>query len=775
MVKASSTKERNREYKRHVEEEAIALAAFQHLYKGPLEEEGLEALTENQAQTFVHKLHGGNLSTGNAPRNLMKAIDNALTSPNNNIPSRVERLNRALNFYSTWIGAANEHEQFGFIARAEPGFEEYATALEAAGAWEKDQRPDEATARKENLAYQTLLAWSTEFPKRYMDFANTAGLIHIRHLSDLIEAFYDNDPKRAVPIRRFGTDFLRYFTEGDNTSDDPLINGFAKTIALATIMDDPKKVGEAFGYISEYVDDYIQLEAEADLKVLDALPREGMTGPEQVREVAPKLARQKDGKEKKQERERSTKTFLGLARSLDLEKRVDLLEVVDRAITEHEVNPLDLYTRLKRTGISATEYSEFLVVGDQFKWKPESSQSTGALLGNQELSQANPIASYLMVARSNFNILKALQEIASHKSGVPAAKELIRNPSLLFVDENAVELVTIARDYPLGNLIVERYATVKNRGQNARADAILHVGQLRPSIEDLTYIRGRMRTLPEDDIRYISGCDTVEGIKHILRKQSVKKTQMPTRTESTSWFDLMKKSMAVRGASEEEIVAATKAHKILLGNGGNPRFLRNMFRTQPEDIGELCDDIVIHTGNEVFTPIIQRNPLFQRYKYGLATVPNFRESLANFVAQEHPNPYHALQEYLPNLPLVEDATPKNQILEAPPKEMPITEFPGRIFICGGTFGPELRRRITKELPGVIFGPNTKRLKKEGLPGLAKGDGVLWVVPATSHSAHDNVKKQCTKVNALFELSRSDGVSSVVRTIREKILTREIRT
>ena len=500
------------EGQRYVEQQATALAAFQHLYKGPLEQKGLEALTEDDARTFVHMLHYGNLSNGNAPKKLRIAIRNALTSQSNDIPSRIRGLNQAVAFYGTWIEAGNTNEKYGAINQLEPSFEDYATALEMAGAWEKGQRPSEKTIRG-SPEFDVLEGWATKFQGRTDDFVTTDGLCHVRAISGSIENFYDGDKTRTIATRKFCSDFFEVFS-GKPPNKTKKYDS-SSTIAIERILLDPKGVGDTLGGFAEFVDSYYLLEAEADLAVIDEIPRNERSPSEQVRYVAPILQRQKGGKEKKAVRVKTSKTFLELTKSVDLEERIDLLEVVDRAIIDQGINPLDLYAKLRKTGLKPLEYAEFLMVGDQFGWRPEGSGSTSSFVANRDLEDKDVVATYLMLARTNFNILKVLEEIASNKSGVPAVRELIDNPSLLFVDNSAVDLAILARDYKHGRLIIERYATGKARGLDERADAVLHVGNLRPSLTDLTYIRNRMRKLPEDEVKFILGCDTIPGIMNL--------------------------------------------------------------------------------------------------------------------------------------------------------------------------------------------------------------------------------------------------------------------
>ena len=759
------------EGQRYVNQRATALAAFQYLYQKPFEENGLEALTEIEAQRFVYKIHEGNLLGENVPRKLRTAIRTALTSKGNNIPSRVKNLDEAVSSYANWINSGVAHERYGLVVRLTPDFEDYANALESAGAWKKDQRPSEDEAARDSTEYQVLQEWATDFQSRADEFVITDGLGHIRAISGMIGAFYSDDKSKTIATRKFCQSLFETFYNKPH----PIVekNDPSMIIAVEQIILDPKKVATTLREALEYLPFCHMLETKEDLATLDELPRSGMSSTEQLEYVAPKLLRQKEGKEKPAERTKPTKTFLELTKSIGLEERVDLLDVVDRAISEQGVNPLDLYAKLKRTGLSPLEYAEFLIAGDQFGWRPESGRLVSRFVASGIHTSVDPVTTYLMVARTNFNILGALEEITSNRSGVPAAKELVSNPSLLFIDENAMDLVTLARDYKHGRLIVERYATVKARGLDERAKAVLHVGKLRPNLTDLTYIRDRMRKLPEEEVRFISGCDTIPGIMHLLKKQPEIKTQMPTHKESTSWFDLMTKSMSARGASPEDIKSAESAHQILSDNGGNPRFLRNMFRTQQGDLGQLCADVISHAGNDTFTTLMQREGLFQRYKLGL-TQPGFKEDFRGFLAGDYHNPFQALQDYLPIMSSVQEpATTEQPITEQPVEPIrTINDFPGRVFICGGNFKPDSKKRIDKELPGVIFSPSQKRLKRDGLSGLNGDDAVLWVVKGSTHNAHDHVKADCSSTGAIFERSRSDGISYVINRIKERILNRK---
>ncbi len=686
----------------------------------------------------------------------------------------MQSLEAAVNHYGNWMDATARHSKFRHIIACEPDFDHYKRALAEAGAWEEGQEPDEKTI-KDMEAYRLLVEWATDFQDKFVHFHETNRLGHVRILKELFGTFYKHSKGRTAPTKKFAQDFLEEMVgeRGGRTGEG---KGFAKAVAVQRIISDPSRVGEVSKGFMDLADHYLCLETDYDIAILDALPREEQTKAEQVRDVVPFLLEQKSKEKEPRKRAETSKTFLELVRSTtDLEKRIDLLEVVDRAMVEEEVDTLSLYRRLRRTGLKPREYVEFLLSGDQFSWRPEGSKATMDFVTGRGLQGVDPVSAYLMVARANFNILKALEEIAKNRTGAPAAKELILNPSLLFVDANTPELVTLARDYQHGTLIVKRYATVRAEGLDDRAEAVLHVGKLRPNLDDLTEIRKGMRALPEEEVRFVSGCDTIEGIKRLVKRKTTSKKEMPYQRQNLSWFDLMKKSLVARGATTEELSSLERAHGLLSDNGGKPRFLRNMFRTQPEDLGQLCDHIAAHHGSKTFTLIMQRESLFERYKHGLAIDSKFGENLSGFVAREHPNPYAALKEHLPELSVEEELELEPAYLGEEPKPIPIEEFPGRVIICGGTFRPRLRQRIEQELPGVVFGPDKKRLKREGVPGLSENDAVLWVVPGSDHNGHDKVKGQCEKSGTIFEISRSDGVKSVVTTIRDQILTRGTRT
>lgn len=765
---SKAEKEEFRQSEREVVEgEALALAAFPHLYNPSLRRFNVQ-LTEDEARTYVHKVHHGNVNDRNAPGGLRRALGKMLTQVDGNLPNRIASLEKAVRFYGDWVDAVAQHDKFRHVIALGPDFGEYKRALAEANAWEDGQEPDEETIRAMG-AYRFLEEWSTVFPDRFERFHLTGRLEHIRLLKNIFEIFYEETKGKTAPAKRFGKDFL---AEMAGSSKEKT---FSEAFAVARIIEDPARVGEVSGRLQHLAPHYAALETDWDIAVLDELPREDQTRSEQVRDVTPYLIRQKGEEKHKKRRAESTKTFLELVHSVSLEQRIDFMEVVDRAITEEGVDPLKLYRKLKRTGLRPEEYAEFLISGDQFSWRPEGSKASIDFLINGSSQEMDPVSTYLMMARANFKILKALEAIAENRTGAPAATELILNPSLLFVDPNAPELVTLARDYQHGRLIIQRYATVRNAGLSDRAEAVLHVGKLRPEIGDLTEIRKGMRALPEEGVRFIPECDTIEEIKRLVKKKSTQKKEMPYHRESFSWFDLMRESLRTKGATTEELALVEKAHKILSNNGGNPRFLRNMFRTQPGDLGQLCEHVITHQENPTFTLVVQRDRLFQRYKYGLATDPDFGENLAGFVVNDYANPFAALREYLPELPLKKAPKKKTTLVEEAPTPMSIEEFPGSIIICGGTFRPKLRKKIERELPGIVFGPDKKRLKKDGVPGLSENDAVLWVVPGSDHSGRDKVKGQCEGQGAIFELSRSDGVRSVVRTIREQILTRGTRT
>ncbi len=61
LSKAKKQEQRQND-RRLIECEALALAAFPHIHREYLQRHRVEGLTEEEARTFVHKVHYGNIS-----------------------------------------------------------------------------------------------------------------------------------------------------------------------------------------------------------------------------------------------------------------------------------------------------------------------------------------------------------------------------------------------------------------------------------------------------------------------------------------------------------------------------------------------------------------------------------------------------------------------------------------------------------------------------------------------------------------------------------------
>ncbi len=742
--------------------------AFQHLY----------GLSENMAESYLTNFHNSD-----NPINVVIKLHQALVPSRANLDKKLDSLEGAIESLGDFLDTVptspecegvftfkyNKSQEIEKVEANTPNFEDYVKSLEFAGAW-KGERPSKEEIKSLGV-FSFLKSIATYVSGQYDLFCRTEGYKHVQELSHLLRDFIESSPKENnIPAQRLGFDIL---TLGLNYSQRNNIEKHKEVIT--NFFNDPSEIkkrlhgNQETEGVMQLSEKYHLLDDMLDLEVLDMVPYSGKTGPEHLNEIAPKLKNIKSETEGHQ-RVKTLKTLIQLLRSTDLDQREDLLDIVDRSISEQKVDSVNLYKQLQSSGLKPEEYIEFLRAGDQFGWRPEGSDLAITNLSSEYFELIDPVTTYLMVKRSGFNIINALREIASNKGGVPAVTELIRNPSLLFLDDNAIELMTLARDYEHGKLIIERYSTVKANGLDERAEAILHVGRLRPSGDDLSFIRKRMRTLPENEIGKIMEYDTVENIKKLLKTQKPSKDQKPIKTEGVSSHSLMIKRMIKRGATEESISAVEEAHEILLNHGGNPRLLRNALRTQPRSLGDLCNHISNHQGNETFRLLMKRDSLFQRYKFGLATDPDFAQNFSSFVEQDHSNPFQALQNYLPIFPINEEVSDNITPLEVEPMRT-IEEFPGKIVICGGKFKMEHKRTILRELPGIIFSPDGDRLKKMGLQGLNENDGVLWIIPGTTHSAHDKVKGQCQRNGAIFELSRTGGLS-IINIIKENIINRK---
>ncbi|MBT6402290.1 hypothetical protein HOK09_02385 [Candidatus Woesearchaeota archaeon] len=625
-----------------------------------------------------------------------------------------------------------------------PRFKDYVESLEFAGAWE-GERPSNGEIESMNN-FRLLRSLTSSVPSVYDLFHRTEGYKHIQELSHFLRDFIESSPEgNTVPAQRLGFDVVT-----NNLSYFQRYNAREHKEIIVSMFNDPSELqsrlygNEETEGVLTLAESYRLLDNVLDLDVLDAIPYSG-TGSEHVSEIAPKLKNLKSKSEGHQ-RVKTLKTFLRLLNSTELDQRADLLDIVNRTLSEQDVDSLSLYGKIQSSGLKPEDYVEFLRSGDQFAWRPDGSDTALANLTSETFEPEDSVTNYLNVVGSKFNILSALNEIASNKQGAPAAKELMLNPSLLFLDNNAVELMTLARDYNQGMLIIERYATVMAEGLHERAEAVLKVGQLRPSRLDLKFIRERMRSLDEQEMGSVIACKTTEELKNLLKSKEKNKSQKPKLTEGVSWFELLIKSMAKRGAKEENIHSVENAHELLSNHEGNPRLLRNMFRTQPRNLGDLCNHVNDHSENETFGIMMQRDSLFQRYKLGLATVEGFYERFSDFVSQEHSNPFNALQSYLP----LEEVTPKVETLQEiqsdTTSEVNISDFPGKIFLCGGDFRTKAKDAILKRIPGVIFYGDAKENKRFKINGIREqlnsNDAVFIIKRNISHTGEGQAIKQC---------------------------------
>ena len=657
-----------------------------------------------------------------------------------------------------------------------PEFEDYVHALEVAGAW-KGKRPSDDEIKGMD-SFGILSSIATYFPDEYQSFIDTEGYQHIRDFSRVIRGLFestiteDSPEGNPFPAQRIGLDVL---TSGMDHSKFRSMNEKLDLEAdeIIRLLNDPEELNrrlhgdKSSEGVLQHADHYDSLDSLLDLQVLESIPYSGITGPEHVMETAQRLEVLK-GDKVGNNRSKTVKILLGLLSSTDQGQRADLLDMVARSETEQEVDSLELYSRLKNTGLKPEEFIEFLRAGDQFGWRPEGSDTALSTLTGEYYKFLDPVDAYLTAALSNFNLLDELDKITSKKSSVPAAKELMLNPSLLFLDDNAVELMTLARDYNQGRLIIERYATVMAEGLHERAEAVLHVGQLRPSRLDLKFIRERMRSLDEQEMGSVVGCKSTEELKDLLKSKEKNTTQKPSHIEGISWFNLMKKRMNKRGATEENIHSVEEAHELLSDNGGNPRLLRNMFRTQPRNLVDLCSHIKIHSEDETFGVMMQRDALFQRYKLGLATVDGFSENFSEFVSQEHPNPFQALQGYLPqtetDVSYSDDINEEVVHQETPP----LSESTGKIFLCGGIFRGDAKRKLEEEFPNLSLHQCNHSGKIYGLGNLSSEDTVVWVRQNSGHNIYHSTKNKCQKSGANFLEVESDGLSSIRRFLTEPL-------
>ncbi len=757
----------------------ILLGAFRELYD----------LSEDQVKGYTLNFHNAKEPFG-VRRRLHEALApvkipflrklDSLEQSVTHLGRLMERVPQSSECDGVFLFNYDEDNNLSDIGVKSPKFEDYVRALENNGAWPNGRPSDEEIRSWET--FKTLVSLATYFPKQFETFVDTKGYKHITDFSRVLRCLANSEREKnpsqgwEVPLQRMCFEVLTYDLDPSKRRD-PKTRTNLEFREVELLLNDPSKLRERLngdetieGIIQDVMP-YQELDHRLDLDVLERIPYLKKHGKEHVREVAPKLKVLK-GKETGSKRAKPLKTLLGLMDATDPEQRSDLLDIVERARSAQGVDSLNLYCRLRKNGLRPEEFVEFLRAGDQFDWKTEGRDTALSSVVSGGYLHMDPISAYLTLALSNFDVLQTLDNITTNRSSTPAAKELILNPSLLFLDDNAVELMTLARDYDHGRLIIERYATVKAEGLDERAEAVLHVGKLRPSRTDLKFIRERMRSLGEHELSNVMGCTSPEKLKDLLKSKEKKTSQKPIRTEGISWFDLMKKRMAKRGSSDEFIAEVEEAHRTLSDSEGNPRLLRNMFRTQPRNLGDLCRHVKENQGNETFELMMQRDSLFQRYKLGLVAVEDFNERFSEFLSEEHSNPFQALQDYLPCFEDCGVGLDKISPAEVCYQELPpLAESSGRIFLCGGIFRGEAKARLESEFPNLSIIRGRKSSRVVGLGKLSKNDTVVWIRQHSGHSPYDSVKDKCSRTGAKFLEIESDGLSSVRRFLSEPIKQR----
>ncbi|MBW2981834.1 DUF2325 domain-containing protein [Candidatus Woesearchaeota archaeon] len=370
---------------------------------------------------------------------------------------------------------------------------------------------------------------------------------------------------------------------------------------------------------------------------------------------------------------------------------------------------LKLYKQLRRQGLSAVNYSDFILNYRSVPIKLKDGEKTAA---------------------------EIVEEISEKKSQGRAAITLMGNITSLALDPEAEKIVAVAESYPNADIIIDDYIKAVSSGEINRPKVLLKIGDLKPDSKQLKILRVRLEQIPD---RELAGWDESPNLeKRILRyKLSEAVKSRPQQQKPKIWYELCTLNLQRQG---KDVELLQRAYNIL--SDFDRKRMRNVWMTQPETLDSFCSDVDELYTTKSFQMILESHNLFDSYKEQLKANGAFASKLREFAAKDEGNLYPGLVELLkiepdqqeivkePEPPAIEDISP--------------VQFDySRIIVWGGQYSSEQKSKIEAAVPeGIEIKICDLFNKRRNITGLQSSDAVICVTTSNLHSTYWRLKKYC---------------------------------
>ena len=385
---------------------------------------------------------------------------------------------------------------------------------------------------------------------------------------------------------------------------------------------------------------------------------------------------------------------------------------------------LVLFQRLKRIGVSADDYLDFL-----FNVQHISINGSRMLDIVLEISEVNRAAA------------KAFMD-----------ERILQGP-------NFPGLIEIARAYPHSNLLIQDYAAACSAGEYQKAGLMVLIGSLAPEQDLLKKLRQAASRISEEDaVKLMNAKTSVELLRRMTHAQTrpaaTARAETPLPKYHIDWHDALIKSLAKEPPEVQNFVRSAYD---LLDSDKRDR-MKSVWLTHPQHVYDFSRDILDWHDPPAMELLLTDRLLFAKYKSRLGDT-QVREQLYKIICDTSGNIHAKLHDLFWDGE--RHTMPTSAETEIDVHTMIGRSLPyDRVIIWGGQYSRAAKEKIMSctKTPIRIYDLFSPR---RSVDDIQPTDMVVWISESSEHSMYYAVKRYCRAHGIGFHHYDKRGSASLI--------------
>jgi hypothetical protein len=381
------------------------------------------------------------------------------------------------------------------------------------------------------------------------------------------------------------------------------------------------------------------------------------------------------------------------------------------------------------------------------------------LISAAKKAQLRPAQLASLVLSADDLTIAAVCRVAQHQR-YAALKELALHPELL-TGEQSEELISIAREYSSGGIILREYHESLGRGEWQRARILLDIGKARPRDQELKFLRQKLASSPHDLLEEIVGERTPEQRVESLRRYRPGKERPQHRTSRPvreHWYSPIITQLKHAGADEKQLQTFEETCGRLPTDCSDA--LIQTLEQEPQTIDVVCTDLLKYGRLQSYRVLTLHTDLFSQYLSRIATEKTSEWLKDALYAR---NPLAALRELLV---AKKDRTSPGTLLQTAPSVAERQPRYGRVLVYGGRFREEQITDLRTKVPVPVIVHDETMLNRARGMSMGPGDLVLFYTRHANHTIAHPLVAACKDSGATLRSTDTKNVDRLAQRIGE---------